>query len=560
MTALRWLVSGLALQAALASAWQLQVDQAGYPADGPKRALVVGRPGDPARVDLIDAATGRRVGVFAMGEPATDPLSGISVAELRLDGWRKPGRYRLALDGELSPEFAIGDDDLRRLQRLLARSFYLQRCGVALDDPETGLRHPADHAEDGRLAHDDGAARAGEAWPAAGGWHDAGDFGKYVATTTVATARLLDAWERRPADFPDGALGIPESGNGRSDLLDEAGIGLRWLLAMQRADGAVYRKLSGAQWPGPVSPDQDRQARFVYGVSSPETAKFAAVMAQAARLPGDAASRARYREAAVRAWRWLETVRDPQQVDWAEGDDRGSGRYLYSGTDRELSLLTDRDDRVWAAAELWLLTGEEPYLRFLREETYLTRDLALFEWKNPAALGVIHLLERRDGALPGDLRERLGAGLREAADAALQRSAGNPWRLANLRFIWGSNKMAAEEGFLLAAAWRMTGRADYRDAARSQLDYLMGENPFGLSFVTGFGERRVSHVAHLYARAAGQDIPGLLVGGPNDLAQDGIAPAGKGILSYTDNDRAYSVNEYAIDYTASLIGLIGILQ
>ena len=111
MTARRWLVSGLALQAALASAWQLQVDQAGYPADGPKRALVVGRPGDPARVDLIDAATGRRVGVFAMGEPATDPLSGISVAELRLDGWRKPGRYRLALDdwgGEKGAQFFAG--------------------------------------------------------------------------------------------------------------------------------------------------------------------------------------------------------------------------------------------------------------------------------------------------------------------------------------------------------------------------------------------------------------------------------------------------------------------
>jgi endoglucanase len=54
-------------------------------------------------------------------------------------------------------------------------------------------------------------------------------------------------------------------------------------------------------------------------------------------------------------------------------------------------------------------------------------------------------------------------------------------------------------------------------------------------------------------------LPGLLVGGPNEKEQSGIAPKFKGLLSYADDSLSYATNEYAIDLNASLIGLIGLL-
>jgi endoglucanase len=51
-----------------------------------------------------------------------------------------------------------------------------------------------------------------------------------------------------------------------------------------------------------------------------------------------------------------------------------------------------------------------------------------------------------------------------------------------------------------------------------------------------------------------------MVNGPNTQAQDGIAPKGLGPLSYVDDDRSYATNEYAIDYNASVIGLMGMLM
>ncbi|WP_185646433.1 glycoside hydrolase family 9 protein [Burkholderia sp. Bp9143] len=542
------------------------VVQAGYLPGLAQSAAVIGlAPGTSVR--LTDAE-GRVLRTWPHLPGRLDPDSGLVVTMLALPPLGA-GRYRLSAQGVPGATFVVAADALSRVQRSLLRAYYLQRCGVALDDPETGLKHPADHLADGVLAHPDAAGpdagdmHADVRIAATGGWHDAGDFGKYVATTAVTAGRLVSLYLDAPARFPDGQTHIPESGNGVPDILDEVRVGLDWMLAMQRADGALYRKLSGANWPGPISPDQDTQTRYVYGVSSADTAKAAAAFALASRawthIDADAA--ARYREAATRAWAWLRTVRAPLFVDAHPGDDSGSGPYVWSTVDPEPSLLTDVDDRIWAAAELWLATGDQQYLNFVERHPEWTGRIAIFEWKNPAALGLLHLLDARGArAIPATLHSRIAHALQRAADEAYRDARGSGFGLANRRFVWGSNKMDAEQGVLLAEAARQGGDPRYLRAALAQLDFLLGVNPFGMSFVTGIGERSVRHPAHLYGRAAGETIPGLFVGGPNDAAQDHVAPRGKRLLSYVDDDRAYSVNEFAIDYNASLLALIGALE
>jgi endoglucanase len=340
------------------------------------------------------------------------------------------------------------------------------------------------------------------------------------------------------------------------------------MLKMQRADGAVYRKLSGKKWPGEILPNQDVQPRYIYGISTPETGKLAAAMAMAARIYSayDDALAQSYLAAAQKAWNYLQT-QPTMQVDWYMGDDSGSGKYLASEWDTEPALKTDIDDRLWAASELFITTGNPDF------EQYLARQLpalsyTLFEWKDPSPMAMSDYLmqKHRPGSemLKQQMKEMLKQQMKEMlltrANVLMQKVARSGYRLANDQFIWASNKLAAEEGITLFYAYKLTDNSDYLKAAFDQLDYLLGRNSFNLSFVTGVGTNAVRNVHHRISRAQRIVIPGLLVGGLNTYAQDDIAPKGLGPKSYLDDERSYATNEYAIDYNASLIGLMGMLM
>jgi endoglucanase len=539
----------------------IAVNQVGYRPLAPKRALLIGTVAATRHVQLVNADT---LGIEAQLQPeraAADVATSRMVAAVDFGATRRPGRYRIQAGREQSPSFRIGEDVYDGLMKSALRSFYLQRCGVALADRTTGISHAICHTRDAvPVVLDAEHPFSGEQIAAVGGWHDAGDFGKYVATTAVSVARLLAAYEDGARRFADGQLDIPESGNGVPDILDEARVGLEWLLRMQRRDGSVYRKVAGSKWPGVMSPDKDVQPRFAYGVSSPETAKVAATMARAARIYEsiDAGFAHKCATSALNAWGWLEG-KSQQVIDKQPGDDSGSGPYMLSDTDRDASLSSDEDDRFWAAAELYVAFSDPKFLRYIEAHRNAAEEMTLFEWKNPASLGVVALLGRNP-AIPTGLSKHLQRVLTRHASGVLRLTHHGAYRLANQRFVWGSNKMALEEGVLLVRAFQQSHAADLLIAAQQQLDFVMGVNPFGLSFVSASGERSVAHPAHLFGRTLDRTIPGLLVGGPNTKAQDHIAPADLGILSYVDDARAYSVNEYAIDYNAALIGLVAALN
>lgn len=515
----------------------------------------------PLTVRLLEAGSTAVLREISAGAAQRDADSGDWIRILDLGPDLGPGRYVMRAQGQELARFEVGDGVYRPLQRALLRALYLQRCGRALDDRETGLAHAACHLDDAMLAHDDDVHTKGHPMAATGGWHDAGDYGKYVATTAVVIGRILAAYERAPARFSSDTTGIPESRNNVPDVLDEMRVGLDWMLSMQRADGAVYRKVGGTKWPKQLAPDDDRQARLVYGVSSPETAKAAAAWAQAARIYRRIApaQSARYLAAAYRSWRWLGTVNQAQRIDVQEGDDSGSGPYRASDIDSEASLQYDWDDRLWAATELYLSTGKDEFLQVLRD--WLPKaPLNLYEWKDPSALAMSYLLWhpglKDQTALANAVRPRF----LQRAKALNARMKSSGWRIANQNFVWGSNKMTVEEGIMLCQAYEIGGNPEYLAAARDQLHYVLGRNHFGKSFVSGVGSDAVREPSHLWFQVRRQPIPGLFVGGPNKHEQSQIAPRDMGQLSWADDTRSYATNEFAIDYNASLLGLLAELD
>ena len=147
-----------------------------------------------------------------------------------------------------------------------------------------------------------------------GGWHDAGDYGRYMVNSGVTTATLLWAWELYGAKLKSIDLGIPESGNGTPDILNEARWNLEWMLKMQDQDGGAWHKQTSSQFSGFVAPEDDTLPSEVIGTgirpykSTCATADLAAVAAIAAQ--GVQAIRPQVRaltlDAARRAWAWTE--------------------------------------------------------------------------------------------------------------------------------------------------------------------------------------------------------------------------------------------------------------
>jgi endoglucanase len=127
-------------------------------------------------------------------------------------------------------------------------------------------------------------------------------------------------------------------------------------------------------------------------------------------------------------------------------------------------------------------------------------------------------------------------------------------------FVWGSNAVAANQGIAMVQAYRLTADPEYLKAAIANLDYLLGRNATGYSFVTGFGSKTPLNIHHRQSAADGIDepIPGFLVGGPNPNQQDGDIgyPSKLPARSYVDVVESYASNEIAINWNAAMAYLV----
>ena len=124
-------------------------------------------------------------------------------------------------------------------------------------------------------------------------------------------------------------------------------------------------------------------------------------------------------------------------------------------------------------------------------------------------------------------------------------------------FHWASNKVACAYGMNFVLAYELFREEAFKQAARYQLDYILGVNTLSKSFITKIGADSVRYPHHRVVEASGALVPGLLVGGPNNDAQDGVYKQGLQVRGYVDDQRSYASNEYAIDYNAPLVFLSG---
>jgi endoglucanase len=130
-------------------------------------------------------------------------------------------------------------------------------------------------------------------------------------------------------------------------------------------------------------------------------------------------------------------------------------------------------------------------------------------------------------------------------------------------FVWGSNSVAANQGILLIQAYKLSGDRKFLEHALANLDYLLGRNATGYSFVTGFGHKTPMFIHHRPSEADDipEPVPGLLAGGPNPGRQDGCDyPSDIPDEAYSDSVCSYASNEIAINWNAPLVYLVAAVE
>jgi hypothetical protein len=408
-------------------------------------------------------------------------------------------------------------------------------------------------------------ASSGPAVDVEGGWHDAGDFIKFMGTTTFVLAVDLIAMRDHP-----GALAKPEAGNAYAALRDEMRWGLDWVVKMiggseklHQVSGASDHDTNDRDPAGdqtkPVPNYDERPAiRFAPGQGANILGRAAAALAAGSVVFHDDPAysqklldlaRATYADALTRL-----KPQEPDPIDF----------YFENSFEDDLAL---------AAATLAQVTGDDMLkadaLTHARAAAAAGADAIFWGDITPVALMQTGLLYPDGSAERTEMATKLSALVKNvAASATAPTGAGAPFHYALATFGNGTCEESLGAAAACLAARRLSagGSEPCTEVARTQLHWLFGQNPFGVSFMIGLGTSYPAHPQHSAASAIGFQVTGAIVGGPTSLAvMRNDAPGVKLLnsgpsypwstqdLMYEDNVDNYVVNEPAIDFEAPLL-------
>lgn len=523
----------------------IKVNQIGYKASDYKKATVSSK--DATSFDVIDVASGESVYQGKLSDNMFDSAASENYKIADFSELVTEGTYKVVTDTGLeSYEFDIKDNVYDDLYKDTVLMLYKQRCGVATEKSIAG-----DFAHG--VCHNETAVVWGTetALDVSGGWHDAGDYGRYVVSGAKTVADLFLAVEDSEAAQSDD-LGIPESGNKVPDLLDEARYELEWMLKMQDAEsGGVYHKVTCAVFPETVMPEEETEPLVIAPVSNTATGDFAAVMAKAAVLYNeyDKDFAAECLAAARNAWTYLEQHQGDEGFTNPESIETG-----------EYPDARDEDEYLWAAVELYIATNEDAYKDYINTAM---KDISSIKcglgWADVGFYGIY------DYCMYVDDNKDMEALLMKEADS-LKESIEEDAYGASLgkNYPWGSNMSIANNGMLLVMAYHITEDISYLEPAKYQLDYILGRNAVGYCYVTGYGDLSPLHAHHRPSQVLEASMPGMLVGGANSNLEDSYA---KAVLTgmapercYVDNEQSYSCNEVTVYWNSPLIYLLATMK
>lgn len=558
-----WAVGGAPVSAAAAplpptqmQAPSILISQAGFVPGGVQEATAW-HPGNPQggtfAVRKADAAA--TVPPVATGPLSRSPqppwhFKGLADGSYWLAGFSGivvPGEYVLTVtwdDGQRATfgPFSVLPRLYGELAQMASRWFYYQRCGVAIP----GF-HAADHLDDGALRDlDPNSPTWGQIIghrDVTGGWHDAGDYNKWLGYGWSGIYALVELWDRLKPEWHYLGEILP-------DPLAEAAREVELYLKAQNEDGTIPYAVEGwhpqanrtngpwNHWGPPetetdnrVGTADDRLLRLEWPQGDQHVRQHAWIAAALARFavaakPFDPELASRSAEAAGRIVRVYEEGRMQPGDLHAIGGLTVAYVALYQVTG-DASLRVPYKEQ----ADRWALVLYRLACMRLWEQSL---DL---HWPWRAALGALAYMDAfPETELSGKLRDALA---RFAEGVAAKAAELKAYASLDPPHSWqGYNPYFAGTAYFLALAGKALARPDYLAAAERQLFWILGRNPARVSMLVGVGtnpgiyhSRYVTLPGHENGIVPGGVLNGLLPAGDvGDIAKASGHTAAVGAL------------------------------
>jgi len=595
----------------------VRVNQVGYGTTSAKRAYLMSSAAETGATFSVKSSGGTTVYSGSIGQSLGSwSTSYPYVYPLDFDGVSATGTYSISVSGPVvasSPSFPIdGDTNLYKGALANALAFFQNERDGASYIP-SALRSAPGHLNDETAMtyltpkyNAGSGAFSGDLTPlnvridASGGWWDAGDYLKFVQTTSYTVDMLLAAVR----DYPTQMNG----GSSTGGFTAEAKYGTDWLLKMwDDSTKTLYYQVGIGEGNAKTVGDHDiwrlPQADDTYGGTDSRYRYIRNRPVFRAGAPGSLISpNLAGRDAAALALAY--------QV-FKTSDPTFANRCLLAAehifelanTNPSGDLLTVipfsfypesewRDDLELGATELYnaLALGSPPAgLPHSEASFYLTSAAhwanAYITGPNDAAdtlnlydvSGLAHYelyraisqagnpagLETTQSALLADLKKQL--------DKAVAQAGTDPFQFGFTWAAWDTTTHGAGLSVMASEYDELSGMSAYASWSSGWLANILGANAWGLSFIVGDGATFPKCLQHQVANLVGHldgtqpVLNGAAVEGPNKVATKGsvsgmIACPANGVDVYAqfngpaefkDNVQSYDNTEPAIDLTAS---------
>ena len=394
------------------------------------------------------------------------------------------GKYYVECNGVKSFTFEIGDLIYNKVVDSLLQFYKVQRCGYT--EP---IYHAVCHKADvSKLIL--GKDTIVSTVDVTGGWHDAGDYTKFVNTTAYTTYMLLFSYELSPDKFE-----FDYNKNGVPDILEEAKIGLDWLLRANYTSDKLITQVQGWQdqqvgWRLPENDVLEYDRPGFVGIGKNLIGIYVATMSIAARIWTE---RINYPEFANTCLTKAENLYSIYK-SVPDVDSSGTGMYIDKNYLGKLAL---------GAVELFISTGRTELLSDAKIFADKAGSDYWWSWGDINSLANFRLAKYDSKYSEYIYNNLVGFNTTKSGKLFSEGAA----------YTWGTTNTLLGISLQAILYKKLTGSVQFDSLNVAQRNYVLGKNPWGISFISKIGTNYTKSFHHQIGHIK-KYLPGALAAGP----------------------------------------------
>lgn len=449
------------------------------------------------------------------------------------------GVYKIRIDGLDSYSFRIGNDIYNSIAGKLLSFFRMQRCGYT-----NPLDHEVCHKSDATSMIENGVVK-NQSIDVTGGWHDAADYIKFLNTTAYSTYTLLFAYE-----FDSQKFGFDDDKNGVPDIIEEAKIGLDWLLRANIDDRKLVTQVQDLSdhdvgWRLPENDPLENDRPAFVGIGKNLIGIYTATLALASRVWKEKYDYNNFSEKCLRTAENFYSLRN--QV--TDIDTNGTNHYRDGDYRGKMAL---------AAVEMYITTNNKSYYD---EAVQYADDAGSDYWWSWGDIN--SFAHYRLTAFDKRFIKYLENNLTNFSDNSTKNLFNE-----GVALRWGSNNTMLGVALQNILYKKLTGKNTFKKLEIEHRDYILGRNQWGISFISQVGYDYPRHFHHQVSYLKKINLPGGFAAGPVSKSyldsqkieyenNDRFVKFQTEDACYRDDRMDYITNEPTISANATAIFVMG---